>query len=423
MLDTLNRNTERIHSMDALRAIAMLLGIVLHVSITYRLTSLTPWPVDDKIHSIFYDYLYLFLHSFRMQLFYLIAGFFARLLYLKIGIKAFIKHRLRRIVLPLVISIIIIAPLSMAAFIYYHYWALHPNQGFFKIAKAILPYVFKWNGMVHLWFLYYLSFYYVTMLGLIFIDKKPGILKKIIDFTYRRILLLPNISSIALLIIPVSLVLCLFRELPVEPYTGMMPRIPLYLYYGFFFFLGFTIHRYYINNLMVFTRNAIPYLIIGIAMVPIVWRLCYLHSNGDASSLSFILIRIIAATQTILLSFGFLGFFLKFTQSENYILRYISDASYWMYLVHLPIVVSMQTWFINSPVPPVLRFWIVNLAGIAIPLITYGLFVRYTIIGKTLNGPRKKRSQKGTISVVSRFPFVRVKYIDTNNKPGKQLSF
>jgi glucan biosynthesis protein C len=379
--------------MDALRAIAMLLGIVLHVTIAYRLTPAFPWPADDKVHSIFYDYLYLFLHSFRMQLFFLIAGFFARLLYLKIGLRSFVKHRLRRIVLPLVVGIVTIVPLSMMPFFYYRYWLQHPGQGFLEIAGRMVPHLFKWNGLIHLWFLYYLVFYNVTMLALIFIDRKLGILKEIIDFIYRKVLVFPKMRSILLLIVPVTMALCLFPNLPVEPYTGLFPNIPLYLYYGFFFFLGFTFHRHYRDNLQAFTRNAIPFLIIGTAMVPIVWKLCYLSGGGNVSAW-FVLVRLVAATQTILLLFGFMGVFLRFAKAENYTLRYISDASYWMYLIHVPIVVSMQIWFIGSAVPPPLRFAIINVVAIGVSLVTYMIFVRYTIIGKVLNGPRKRRKAK-----------------------------
>jgi glucan biosynthesis protein C len=381
--------------MDALRAIAMLLGIVLHVTIAYRLTSSFPWPADDKVHSIFYDYLYLFLHSFRMQLFFLIAGFFARLLYLKIGLRSFVRHRLRRIMLPLVVGIVTVVPLSMMPFFYYRYWYLHPGKGFFEIVENIVPHLFRWNGLVHLWFLYYLIFYYVTMLALILIDKKVGILKRMISFIYRKVLIFPRMQSLFLLIVPVTLALCLFPTLPVEPYTGLFPHMPLYMYYGFFFFLGFTFHRHYRDNLQAFTKNAIPFLIIGTAMVPIVWKLCYLP-DGENVLPWFIMVRLIAATQTIFLLFGFMGVFLKFAKAESYTLRYISDASYWMYLVHVPIVVSMQIWFIDSIVPPFLRFAIINVAAIGISLLTYMIFVRYTIIGKVLNGPRKRRSAKKT---------------------------
>jgi glucan biosynthesis protein C len=393
--------------MDALRAIAMLLGIVLHVTIAYRLTPASPWPLDDKIHSVFYDYLYLFLHSFRMQLFFLIAGFFARLLYLKIGLNRFLKHRLRRIALPLVIGIVTIVPLSMMPFFYYNYWSVHPDQGFFRIVKAISPNLFRWNGIVHLWFLYYLVLYYVTMLVLIFLDKKTGFLKGMVNFVYNRVLFFPRLPSVLLLIFPVAFLLCLFAKLPVEPYTGLFPNIPLYLYYGFFFFLGYTFHRHYRNNLNAFTKNAIPFLIIGVAMVPVVWKLGYL-SEGGSFPLGFFIARLVAATQTILLLFGFMGVFLKFAKAENYTLRYISDASYWMYLVHLPIVVAMQIWFIHSPVPPSLRFGIINVVAIGLSLLTYRIFVRYTIIGKVLNGPRIKRKVKKADFAFPSLPAVEV---------------
>jgi peptidoglycan/LPS O-acetylase OafA/YrhL len=73
-------------------------------------------------------------------------------------------------------------------------------------------------------------------------------------------------------------------------------------------------------------------------------------------------------------------------------IRYVADSSYWMYLVHLPVVVWLQV-----AVAEVELNWWLKLAGvcvatIAIALITYDLFVRSTIIGQVLNGRRQERA-------------------------------
>ena len=65
----------RIHGIDALRGIAMLLGIVLHATIAYRVVPFPTWPKDPQ-HSLWaYDFLYFVIHSFRMPMFFLIAVF------------------------------------------------------------------------------------------------------------------------------------------------------------------------------------------------------------------------------------------------------------------------------------------------------------------------------------------------------------
>lgn len=400
---TVHRMANRIHSLDALRAIAMLLGVVLHASISYRVKPVQPWPFDDSEHLMFYDYLYLFLHSFRMQIFYLVAGFFARLLYLKIDARAFIWHRTKRIVFPLIISIIILAPLSMATFIYYKYWLLHPNETPGNILLNISQYVFKWNGIAHLWFLYYLCLYYITILLFLAFKKKFNFIIQLLDFYFSKATTQLGLRSFMFLIIPLTSILCLQSSLPIEPYTGLTIRVQLYLYYGLFFILGYAIHRYNFNELRIYSKNSILFLLIGISLTPLVSHLYTLQNSGSVDIGLFLIVRFVAGCQTILLVFGFLGFFLKYMSAESFLLRYISDASYWIYLVHLPLVVGMQIWLIKSSINPSVRFWIVTVVSTVIPMLTYALFVRYTIIGRFLNGPRQRnvRFQKERLSTMT----------------------
>ena len=71
--------SERIHSLDALRAIMMLLGLVIHSAITYGEVDYgSSWSLKDPISVHFSnDYIVSFVHAFRMQIFFVVAGFFA----------------------------------------------------------------------------------------------------------------------------------------------------------------------------------------------------------------------------------------------------------------------------------------------------------------------------------------------------------
>ena len=40
-----------------------------------------------------------------------------------------------------------------------------------------------------------------------------------------------------------------------------------------------------------------------------------------------------------LLVFGFIGLFMRYLNSYNPVMRYITDASYWIYLMHLPFAI------------------------------------------------------------------------------------
>ncbi len=79
----------RIHAFDNLRATMMLLGIVIHASLTYGIQTYDEeWPIKDP-HTThyFFDFIALFIHAFRMQVFFLISGFFGAMLYKEKGVK------------------------------------------------------------------------------------------------------------------------------------------------------------------------------------------------------------------------------------------------------------------------------------------------------------------------------------------------
>jgi peptidoglycan/LPS O-acetylase OafA/YrhL len=101
---------KRWHDLDALRGFAMLLGIALHVSLSF-LPSF--WPVQDRTSGIDgpYDEMLHLIHGFRMPLFFLLSGFFTAMLWRRRGLRALLEHRFRRIAIPLAIGVVTIVPL------------------------------------------------------------------------------------------------------------------------------------------------------------------------------------------------------------------------------------------------------------------------------------------------------------------------
>ena len=69
---------KRLHSLDALRAAMMLLGLVLHSVVSYITIAIPEaWPYQDRQTSVAFDYLVFAIHLFRMPTFFVMAGFFA----------------------------------------------------------------------------------------------------------------------------------------------------------------------------------------------------------------------------------------------------------------------------------------------------------------------------------------------------------
>ena len=98
----------RRHDLDALRAAAMLLGIVYHAALAYAAGSW--WMIQDPSQS---SLVYLFqagVHGFRMPLFFVVSGFFTALLWRRRGLAALWKNRLLRILVPCLLGLVTLVP-------------------------------------------------------------------------------------------------------------------------------------------------------------------------------------------------------------------------------------------------------------------------------------------------------------------------
>ena len=148
-------NNKRYYAFDSLRAVMMLLGLVIHSSMSYSSSNDLSWPLRAKETSVLFFYLVDFIHSFRMPVFFLIAGFFGALLYYEKSPKQMLKNRFRRIFLPFLVFLFVLNPLVMYAFRY-------TDAVFDGLTPVSLTTHFSsfWSyvpfKLFHLWFLYYL---------------------------------------------------------------------------------------------------------------------------------------------------------------------------------------------------------------------------------------------------------------------------
>ena len=104
---TPHTSASRRHDLDALRAIAMLLGIALHAALSF---SDVPWIVQDSQKNEVFGLIFLGIHGFRMPLFFLVSGFFTAMLWRKRGLRSLVKHRTKRILLPCLLGLVTIVP-------------------------------------------------------------------------------------------------------------------------------------------------------------------------------------------------------------------------------------------------------------------------------------------------------------------------
>ena len=102
-----SESSPRRHDLDALRAIAMLLGIALHGLLAY---TGFPWAVQDANQAPWLGTVFAMIHGFRMPLFFLVSGFFTAMLWRKRGLQSLMRHRFNRILIPCLVGLVTVIP-------------------------------------------------------------------------------------------------------------------------------------------------------------------------------------------------------------------------------------------------------------------------------------------------------------------------
>ena len=380
----------RIDALDALRAAAMLLGVFLHASVAYlhRPVPGLVWLVDDPSPSWAFDLLFWYLHGFRIPLFFLVAGFFAALLCDLRGPRAYLEHRLKRIGGPLLGAALVILPPT------YLLWGLSLVGQDIVSWREVLrgsysDQVLKHDlmGLGHLWFLQYLLIYSLVYFALR--RWLPGILSipsrvRFLDAWWRPF--------------PWVIGTFVFLWLRPEVYTIFENRwVPdpwELAYYGLLFFVGTRIHRVRdrLNHLIPTGRW---FVVASVAVFPLVFVLLERRMAGDTSPPAST--WIFAGATAIFCWLGILGFLGLFMEEYEKIsprVRFVADAAYWIYLVHVFLVGLTQLlifWAeqsLNIAVPRILSFTLAAGCAFAVGLASYRYVVRYGLVGKWLHGKK-----------------------------------
>ena len=381
---------QRIHGLDATRAIMMMLGVVLHMGLSYITAPPgNTWPLRDGASSPIMDMLIFFIHTFRMPVFFVIAGFFSHFLWSYRGAKAFAENRVKRIVIPFLVSWIFLYPAVK-------YSMNYGVTGTFELANGLLNFGLQTPGvLVHLWFLYFLILIYaVSLLFIKFEDMLEPLRAKTLQVFDSLIT-----SPLRVLWFAFPTFFLLLPHGYLFTSTSIVPEIATFGTYGFFFLFGCLLFARK-EHIKVFDEKVGLNLLLGfVFLVPNLMAIVKLKSEGIDT---FALKSIAALTGSLLtwfFIFGIIGLLNRVFSRENKVIRYLVDASYWIYLIHLPICLL----FASLLKPVEMSLWFKFFIGVAgtyfLTIGSYQLFVRYTIIGEYLHG-RKQRPSPSTEAVV-----------------------
>jgi hypothetical protein len=357
----------------------MLLGLVLHSAITYGVYENSAWSLKDSITHISNDYIVSFIHTFRMQIFFIVAGFFGSMLFYERKPLEMIKNRAARIVSPFIVFMFLLWPTTVFAFGYTRLVlegnvnALEDSISVFSNLFILIP-----RHTFHLWFLYYLAL--ITSISIVLalvLQKLPSITNNIsrvfnwiINKSIARVIIFASITATVYFII---------GSWSVSTSTSIVPDFNILIYYLAFYIIGWILFK---SKHLLDTFMKYDWLFTILAVV--LFSIYFFMSHG----FSYISHVIIKSIMVWLFIFGITGLFIRYASNHSSIMRYISDASYWVYLIHLPLTAIIPGLISDWIIPATLKFLLVFIITSMSCFLSYHYFVRGTFIGQFLNGRR-----------------------------------
>jgi hypothetical protein len=289
---------------------------------------------------------YYVIHMFRMTTFFLVAGFFGHLLFHRVGAAGFVRNRVTRIVLPFIVGWLVVYPAALAAF----FWAAHDEQGL-TLARFSWPTPrLRQFPLTHLWFLYILTLAYAFTLPvryLVDIVDRGGMIRRWIDVAIRNIVERP----LAFIAVPVPITLSLLFYSPGwQPWLGVptpdhafIPAVPPVVGFGGAFLVGWALHRQ-TDLLELIERRWRFYLAVALAATTVSLSMVGPRPVVDPGFGRPALVAY-AAAYTIgawAWTFAVIGSALRFFSERSEVRRYLADSSYWIYLIHSPVLFFLQ---------------------------------------------------------------------------------
>ncbi len=368
-------DNKRYYAFDSLRATMMFLGVVIHSAVSYSSSNDMTWPLRAKETSFAFFYLVDIIHSFRMPVFFLIAGFFGASLYFNKNPEQMIKNRFKRILIPFLVFVIVLCPFQKFAFIYcssvFEGEVPVTLSDHFSLAGSYIPY-----RLSHLWFLYYL--FLISILAYLFLKLTNRISLWYFDHLFKLTFKNPVYRLLTMTGISFT-ILFLFDAKSFETSVSWLPDAGILIYFLTFYTTGWLLYR---NKALISTLKHSDMILILIGVVSACFKINF-HTQMNLTSL-----QILNSFVTSSLSIGIIGIFLRFADSPNQTVSYLVNSAYWVYLIHFFIAVLLSGLIDDLAVSVYLKFLIVLTITTVISLTSYHLFVRKTFIGVFLNGKK-----------------------------------
>ncbi|MDA7618039.1 acyltransferase family protein [Verrucomicrobia bacterium] len=412
----------RYHGLDLVRSAAMLLGLSVHVNIFSFSENRLFWSAGEYHGDPINEFIANFIFQFRMPLFYMLAGFFGLLVIERKGMAFITLDRLKRIVLPFVVGVMLLVPLlSMLWCVNTGYENFYVGMNPWERVTNIIFWGFFSNQdisfqlpLLHYWFLYFLLILYTVHFSFRYLRLHLlGVMKWNLDGFFQRTVCNPwGICLLPLAFFPIRYSLN-------RPSIGLNQidfDINSLLLYGAYYLFGVLLYKnrrcldQISANCWLYAAMALP---VCIYIIEPTWRMEDSGSvivditNWKLSGFSIwqegvfhsgwlkVMIVYLRDFSCFALCFSFIGLAHRYLNTSSVYVRYLTDASYWAYWVHLLFTFTIARYLqqfeaLNS----LTKSYLTLVIAVFMVFWSYNAFVRYSFLGDFFMGKRKQREDQ-----------------------------
>ncbi|MDI9277865.1 glucans biosynthesis protein MdoC [Pantoea sp. EABMAA-21] len=371
---------EREYFLDSIRAYLMLLGVPFHVSLIY---STQRWAVNSHDASMWLTVLNDFIHAFRMQVFFVISGYFSYMLYLRYQPQHWLKVRMERVGIPLLTAIPLI---TLPQF--FMLKNLTDKVGHWDSFSWYDKYnTLAWELISHLWFLLVLVI--LTAFGMLTFRWLSTQQRKI---DYQQV----GWGKLTLALLAYALVWCLFRRalfyaVPAVFADGLFSvAVMQTLTFLPFFMLGALAWKHQALKALFVRFN--PVMCFSAIAVFIAYSLNQRYSSGDGWL--YEIDEVISTLMGLCMLNVCFSFGHKLLNSHSPRIMYLVNASLFIYLVHHPLTILYGIYVTPHISSNTLGFFVGLLMVFGIAFTLYEIHLRIPLLRFLFSGKPQRNEVK-----------------------------
>jgi len=376
-------STARHAGLDWIRGLGAVAVVVLHAGIPY-LTAPMPglaWPIrhpapDAAINAVFWA-----IEACVMPLFLMLSGYVSWRSLSHRGERKFLRQRVDRILYPLLAAACILLPVEL------YLWMLGwvgEGQLSWKDLRDIRLGSLKQNlwGLSHLWYLQYIFLYSLLLAaGVWGLRRRPA---QAASGRRSAQWPTPNLRRLAIpsIVAGIAAVLCWDPGVVLGFQHSFVPVPAKFAYSGLFFAWGVLEAVRPDEQPRGRRRNPLVWLGAAALLFPTYLLLADGQMGGQPPWVATPLLTAMCVT----LTFGLWSICERLKGAPPAWARYLAGASFWVYLVHHPLVPLCQLGFRETGWPAQIQFALAIVVTLYLALASYEVAVRRTVIGSFLGG-------------------------------------